>query len=214
MKKLFFNSVFLFLVSLSLFAQNTRIGFTAGTSIANYTVKVDGDDESSDSRAGLTAGILIDIPAGKNFSFQPALNFVQKGTKEKEGSEKVTLNVGALEVPLNFLYNSNGENGNFFIGAGPSLGFNLSGKLKYDDGEDTYEEDLEIGNDPDTDFIKSLDIGANILAGYQFPNGLLLSANYNAGLNNLFPGGSDDGTLKSRYFGIRLGWMLNSKGKK
>lgn len=191
------------------------MGFTAGTSIANYKVKVDGEDESSDSKAGLAAGVLIDIPAGKNFSFQPALNFVQKGTKEKQGNEKVTFNMNTIEVPLNLLYNSNGEAGNFFIGAGPSLGFNISGKLKYDDGTDTFKEDVEIGNDPDNDFIKGLDLGANVLAGYQFPNGLFISANYNLGLNNLFPGGSDDGTLKSRYFGFKLGWMLmKSKNKK
>lgn len=213
MKKLFFNSLFLLLVT-SIFAQNIHVGFTAGTSIANYKVKVDGEDESSDSKAGFTAGVLIDIPAGKNFSFQPALNFVQKGTKEKQGSEKITLSMNAIEVPLNLLYNSNGEAGNFFIGAGPSLGFNISGKLKYDDGEDTFKEDVEIGNDPDNDFIKGLDLGANVLAGYQFPNGLFISANYNLGLNNLFPGGSDDGTLKSRYFGFKLGWMLQSKSKK
>ena len=204
------------LISSGAMTQQARFGFTAGAAFANYTTKIDGDDESGDSKAGITVGVLADVPFGKNFSFQPALNFVQKGSKEEETfmgvTEKVKLNINCLEIPLNLVFNATSNTGTFFIGAGPSFAFNLSGKLKYDDGTDSFSEDIEIGNDPDNDILKSLDIGLNALAGYRFPNGLSFSAGYNAGLNNLLPGGSDDGTLKSHYFSIKLGFML--KGSK
>jgi hypothetical protein len=200
------------------YAQNTRIGFTAGAAFANYKAKVDGESDQAKSKTGITAGILVDIPLSEHFSFQPAVNFVQKGTKDEETfggvTEKIQLTVNSIEVPLNFLYNAPGNTGNFFIGAGPSLAFAISGKWKFEDGTNSLTEDVEFGNDENEDDMKGLDLGANFITGYRFPNGLLLSVNYNMGLSNLVPGGSDDGTLKSSYFGIKLGWLLNGKGKK
>jgi Outer membrane protein beta-barrel domain len=213
MKRLLFSVSICILSATCLNGQTTKFGFTAGTAIANYTSKVDGETETEKSVAGLTVGVLVDVPAGKNFSFQPALNFVQKGTKATEGNETAKLNVNSIEIPLNLLYNSSGSSGSFFIGAGPSFAFALSGKLKYDDGTTSEEEDIDFGNS-DEDFMKGLDIGANIVAGYRLPGGLFFSAGYNAGLNNLFPGGSDDGTLKSHYFSIKLGFLLKGGAKK
>jgi Outer membrane protein beta-barrel domain len=196
-------------------AQKPRIGFTAGTIFSNYTAKLDGETDNANSVTGITAGVLLDLPLSKNFSFQPALDFVQKGTKDEETymgiTEKYKLTNNTIELPLNFLYNSSGHNGNFFIGAGPSFAFSLSGKVKYDDGTDSYSEDIEFGSSDDDD-LKGLDFGANFLTGYRFLNGLQISAHYNAGLSNLSPGDSGDGTLKSHYFGIKLGFVL--KGKK
>lgn len=198
-------------------AQNTRIGFAAGTSIANYNAKVDGDSENGNSKAGITAGILVNVPMGKNFSFQPAVNFVQKGTKDEQtfggSTEKVSLTTNHIELPCNFLFNTTGNTGSFFIGAGPSFAFGLSGKWKYEDDANSLTEDVNFGDDENEDDLKGLDIGANFLAGYSFPNGLMFSVNYNAGLSNLVPGNSGGGSLKSSYFGIKAGWLLNGKGK-
>ena len=214
MKKLFF---FLIII-LSHFigsAQTTRFGFTAGAAFANYHSKINGETDNGNSKTGITAGILADIPAGKHFSFQPAINFVQKGTKDEQTiggiTEKVKLNVNCIEVPLNFLYNAGGSTGNFFIGAGPSLAFALSGKGKYDDGTNSISQDLKFGNSDDDD-MKGLELGANFLTGYSSKSGLLFSVNYNAGLSNLISG-SGDGTVKSHYFGIKLGYFLKGKAK-
>jgi Outer membrane protein beta-barrel domain len=217
MKKLFLIALVAMASHFAGNAQNTRFGFTAGAVFTNYKTKVSGESDKADSKAGITAGILVDIPAGKHFSFQPAVNFVQKGTKNEQTSggttEKYQITVSSIEVPLNLLYNASGNTGNFFIGAGPSLAFALSGKSKFDDGTLSDKEDLKFGNGDDDD-LKGLDLGANFLTGYCFPNGLFLSFHYNIGLSNLFPGGSSDATLKSHYFGIKLGWLLKGNGKK
>lgn len=194
-------------------AQKTRVGFTGGVVFANYHAKVDGESENGDSKSGITAGLLVDVPLRKNFSFQPALNFTQKGTAEKEIylgiTEKTSLRINCIEVPLNFLYNAPGNTGNFFIGAGPSISFHVSGKWKYNDGSESYSTDVKFGNS-DEDAFKSMDLGANFVTGYCFPNGLLLAVNYNQGLSNIFTDENDNSTLKSSYFAIKLGFLLNS----
>src|SRR5215212_4143226 len=113
------------LVTSDLSAQ-TKIGLTGGVTFANVTIKSEGISVSPKMRTGFTAGLFTDCPLSSDFSFQPALNFVQKGfsTKDDAFSDKVSYNY--VEVPLNFVYNSKG----FFIGAGPSMSFGLSGKEK------------------------------------------------------------------------------------
>ena len=67
----------------------------------------------------------------------------------------------------------------------------------------------EFGNNEDD--LKGMDFGANFLTGYRFSNGLQISGHYNAGLSKLMVG-SDSGTMKSSYFGVKIG--LLSKVKK
>ena len=217
MKKVFFISLACIAILVNGNAQNTRIGFTAGTAIANYVAKVGGETDKAKSTVGITAGIVVEIPIAKNFSFEPAINFVQKGTKDEQSSggltEKVKLSINCIELPLNFIFNARGYNGNFFIGAGPSLAFAISGKWKLDDGTTTATQSLKFGNG-DNDDLKRFDLGANFITGYNFNKGLQFSVNYNAGLSNLIPGGSTDGKLKSHYFGIKLGYFLKGSDKK
>lgn len=185
-------------------SQNARIGLTVGGTLANYKMKFDGDDQSGDSKAGFTAGIFVNLPAGKNFIIQPGINWVGKGTKDEEDGHKASLTASSIEIPVNFLYKSNGG---FFIGAGPSASFAVSGKAKFDD----VSADLHFGNSDDDD-LKGFDFGANVVTGYQSPGGFLVAANFNQGLSNLVPGEAGNNSIKSHYFGIRLGYVL--KGKK
>jgi len=60
--------------------------------------------------------------------------------------------------------------------------------------------------------MKGFDFGANIVTGYQSPKGFLIAANFNQGLSNLVPGDAENSSIKSHYFGLRLGYVL--KGKK
>ena len=210
MKKLFY---FLLLFSTYFHgqAQTARFGFTAGASIANYTLKYPGITLSNDPKTGITAGIFVDLPIGNNLSLQPGLNYVQKGSKWEEMAEKFSMNVNFLELPVNLLYNSNGSSGTFFAGAGPSFALNMSGKTKYDDGSGELEEDMKFGSDENNDDMKSMDAGLNFLAGYRFSNGFLLSGGYNLGLTNLSVYNDDEESIKSSYFSIKIGFMLGGK---
>ncbi len=218
MKKLVFLLVCCISSVVTIKAQSTRFGLTGGLLFANYHAKVDGESTSGDSKGGIAAGLLVDVPLSKNLSFQPALNFTQKGTAERDIffgiTETSSLRINCIEIPLNILYNTSGNNGNFFIGAGPSVAFNVSGKWKFKDGGDSYARDVEFGNTDEDDF-KSLDLGANFLTGYAFPNGLMLAVNYNLGLSNLFTDENDNSTFKSSYLALKLGFLFNTmKNKK
>ena len=185
-------------------SQKARIGFTAGSSLANYKFKEGDEDQSGNSKAGFTAGLIVNIPAGKNFMIQPGIHWVGKGSTDEENGDKATLTANSIEIPVNFLYTSNGG---FFIGAGPSASFAVSGKAKFND----VSADLHFGNSTDDD-MKGFDFGANVVTGYQSPGGFLVAANFNQGFSNLVPGDAGNSSIKSHYFGIRLGYVL--KGKK
>jgi hypothetical protein len=192
------------------YAQKTQVGFTGGASLSNYKAEANGQDETSNSKTGFTLGLIANLRAGKNFVIQPGVHWVQKGTKDEQdnggGTEKISLVVNVIEVPVNFLYTSGG----FFIGAGPAVSFSVSGKLTDKFGDNEISTKVKFGNSDD-DNMKRFDLGANVLAGYRFHGGFLIMANFNQGLSNLAPTSSDNGKLKSHYFGLRLGYLLKSR---
>ena len=191
----------------------TQFGFTGGATFSNYKVKMDGNDESANTKPGFTLGTLVNIAVNKNFIIQPGINWVQKGTKDEQTTsgttEKVSLTTNHIEVPVNCIYTSNG----FFIGAGPSISFGVSGKFKSSDGTNKTDEHVKYGN-TDNDDLKAFDLGINALSGYQFKSGFFIAVNYNIGLSNLLPGDVPNSSLKSSYTGIRLGYLLNSNNGK
>lgn len=193
-------------------AQKPVVGFSGGVVFANYKAKLYGESVKGNSKTGINAGLFVDFPLNTHFSFQPALNFVQKGTAEREIylgiRERTSLRINSMEVTVNFLYNVSGNTGNFFIGGGPSLAFHLSGKRKNNEGTQPYFTDLKFGNSKE-DTLRRMDFGANFLTGYSFPNGLMLAVNYNLGLSNLFTDKNENSILKSNYIAIKLGFLLN-----
>ena len=211
MKKLFF--LIASLAAATAYGQLTHFGFTGGTTISNYKSKLDGNDESGKSKVGFTLGILANLPAGKNFIIQPAINWVQKGSKDEQTmlgvTAKASVTINYIEVPVNFLYSNNG----FFIGAGPAASFGVSGKWKISDGSNSTTENVKFGSS-DNDDLKAFDLGINALSGYNFKNGLFIAANYNMGLSKLDPGSTPNSSLKSRCVGIKLGYILGGNNRK
>lgn len=194
-------------------AQRAQFGVTAGGTLASYKITASDVSITSDSKTGFTAGLVVSVPLSKNINFRPELKYVQKGgSLSEEGmSDKITLNY--IEMPLNFVYHTGISKG-FFAGIGPSLGFGLSGKEKWDFGDgDAGEDKINFGSG-DEDHLKPFEIGVNVLAGYQFAGGFFVSANYNAGLNNIAIGDSEyDGKYHNRYFGVNIGYMFKGKQK-
>ena len=121
-----------------------------------------------------------------------------------------------VELPLNFIYNAPAGNGKFFAGLGPVVNYGISGKGKMKmTGESDVSEDINFGNDEDQDDYKPFEFAGNVLAGYEFSNGLFVAASYNAGLSNIAIGGDSDNSLKNRYFGLRIGFKFGgAKGAK
>ncbi len=213
MKKFLFLPIVI--MSLNMQAQNIRLGVSGGGSVSNYKARSDNMDETLDSKAGLTAGVLARIALKKYLILQPEINWVQKGIMDKQyfgGTEvKISLTTNNIEIPVNIMYGS--EKG-FFVGGGPTFSFGVGGNLKGTSGGSEYSEKIHFGNG-DNDIMRSFDFGLNITGGYQFKNGLLVRANYNLGLSDLSnESGPGAEKLNSSYFGIRVGYLLNFPKKK
>lgn len=209
--------------TLSTYAQ-VSFGVKAGFNSASIS-----GGEGAKRLAAWHAGGIADISLAENFSLQPQLLVSVKGAKT-EGYEMPSpvpgvdpisvpgtkISLTYLEVPVNFLYKHEAGAGSIFVGAGPYVGFGLTGKVKADvDGAEDVDikfdgkkaEDLE-GETEEAVHLKRLDAGANFLAGYELKNGLLFSVNYSLGLTKISPDGGDG---KNGYFGISVGYLFGKK---
>ncbi len=207
MKKVTFLLV-AFLGSLALHAQ-TKFGIKAGGNSASWTVKLNGvKDDEYKSRMGFHFGAVIDHAISENFSIQPHVLFVNRGSGIKHDDHTDNAVVNAIDVPINFLYKAPAGAGKFFMGGGPNLGFNLNAKIKSDEEAD---EKLDIGNGEGE--LKRFDFGVNLLAGYELNNGLFFSANFTPGIANLEnPVSGIDLTARSNFFGFSIGYFFGGKG--
>ncbi|MFN2458823.1 MAG: outer membrane beta-barrel protein [Chitinophagaceae bacterium] len=235
MKRTLVTSILL----ISVFAAKAQptFGVHANAIMVSTTNEADGDELNFKNRISWKVGGIANIPISETFSFMPQLNLLSKGGKIEESKvidfmgESVRIDIEGnvkllyLELPLNVVYNRLGETGNFFVGAGPSLSYGLTGEV---DGKSTFsilgESESEPFNykvkfdgdeDPDPDdedaHLKALEVGVNVLAGYQLSNGLFIKANFNQGLSNISP---DEGTKsKSRYFGIGIGYFFGANSR-
>lgn len=215
MKKILTMTAALIMSVIAADAQSPRFGFNSGIAVAKVAIKYEDEKEKANSRIGLNVGMLIDIPVGHNFSVRPGINYIQKGYKQKEKDENYTMEASMLlnylEIPLNMVYKAPVKKGHLFIGAGPSAGFALSGKVKTNSSDGQYEEkeeyNIEIGN-KDKDDLKPFELSLNILGGYEFSSGIQLSINYNRSINNLLPGDAESASVRNSYFGIKVGYMF------
>jgi Outer membrane protein beta-barrel domain len=206
-------TLMILLTAFSLTAQ-TSIGISAGPSFANVTIKSGFISASPKSKTGIAVGIAIDAPMATNFSFQPALNFIQKGYKIKDDAGTETVNFNYIEVPLNFVYSVK-KNEGFFVGAGPSIAYGMSGMDKFKaNGMPDDNEKIKFGSAADE--VKAFEFGVNALAGYRTRGGFMLSGNYNLGLSNINndDGSGDAGTIKNKYFSIKIGYFFGGHAHK
>jgi hypothetical protein len=196
-------------------AQKASFGITAGATFASYKATVDIASITSETKTGFNVGLVMSSPISKNISFRPELKYVQKGGSYTEEGYSDKITVSYIELPMDFVFNTGTSKGMFFGGLGPSFNIGLSGKDKWDYGDgDAGEDDVKFGNGADDSF-KPFEFGVNVLAGYQFAGGFFISANYNAGLNNISNDDDPEFDTKyhNRYFGLNIGIMFKRKTK-
>ena len=166
----------------------------------------------------------------EKFGIRPSLNFLQKKGGIEYKTELLpgktsTINntLNYLELPVQFIYKIPLGNMSAFIGAGPSLGYGVSGKIKvkgwiYEDNEGDEVDDLIEINETVDAFkkeaddgaeLKRFDISAHAVAGVEFNSGLYVNAGYMAGLTNLAK--SSDDKFKTRGIQLTVGFLLPSK---
>jgi hypothetical protein len=221
MKKIFTTTLLVFSCTL-LFSQ-ARFGIKAGLNFADVQSSGDADESgSSDAITSFHIGAFSEIGLSPKLVFQPALLLSQKGAQTdlsvSEGGftykENAKLKIMYIEVPLNFVAKFGTGSGKFLLGGGPYLGYGIGGEMSGSisaDGPGT-EDDFSYPLDSDIEFgdaeeeIKALDLGLNLLTGYELGNGLVFSAGYGLGLSNL--SNVQGSTAKNRVFSLSVGYKF------
>ena len=212
MKKLVLAIVALGL-SVGVFAQGQPMGFgiKAGVNFPKYNFSGDNASIETSTSTNFHVTGYLDAPLSSYLSVQPGVSLQGKGAKYAEGTllgndYEVTQNTMWLEVPVNLVAKlPTGGTGNFFVGAGPYLGFGLSGKNKVSGDDGSVESDFKFGKDED---LKGMDFGLNFIAGYQLNSGLMIHGGYGLGLTDLTPDGGGDAKQTNRVWTVGLGFAL------
>jgi hypothetical protein len=222
MKKLFFlSALFVLCLQFNGFSQKSRVGITGGISLSNQYGTIGTKRVKDDSNVGYTAGLYVNTPLGKShISFQPGVFYTQKGrTQLVSFKEKTYFHLRYADFQFNFLYNTNGKKGNYYIGAGPSVSFQLpsyaqtivkSFGLYGEDWGKLGTRSVNFGDASNSDF-KGIDYGVNFMTGYALPNGLAFGFNYNVGLRNIVPIPVGTDKLNNHYAAFRVSYLVKNK---
>ena len=221
MKTRLISFVLILILSVPLaIAQNTgnaKMSFAVlgGVNFQNLNGKDNnGDKLENDMTLGYHAGVNVQIPLVPMFYFQPGLLFSTKGAKYTNSSIKLSY----VELPLNLVYKALVGNGNFMLGFGPYIGYAIGGKVKPESGSATdieFKNVVETGDPTSVFYLKALDAGGNIFAGYELASGIFLQLDTQIGMlkinpedNRTIPVYSDKSAVKNTGFGLSIGYRF------
>jgi len=207
MLKNFSVVILLIIFNLQSEAQNF-IGPIMGLSIATWSDLEESNGVTTGFKAGINIGAAFEMDIDSNFSIQPELRFTQMGTIEKfdfgAGEEKATLSINYLTIPILAKYRFGMKPSQFFILAGPRLGFGV--------GDVTLEAGGQSGSQSFEDAeVSKFDFGLEVGAGVRFKLGtanMFIDARYYLGLQNL-NSGNLPGNAKNTAIGINVGYLFS-----
>jgi hypothetical protein len=200
------------------FSQTINFGIKAGVNLS--TLPQSGLPYQVDNKnlTGYHAGIIADL-GFQNFSIQPALFFITKGSSypgivanNTGNTAKVTttIKLNYLELPVNLLYKLQATPGvKVYFGGGPYLGYGLSGTWKYPNptgpiGSYSYKS-MSFGTDTLRDY-KNPDYGFNFITGVELKKRFTIDLNYSLGLGNI--GWDQVAKIRNRSMGLSVGYLF------
>lgn len=149
-------------------------------------------------RPGFYAGLYATLPLAPGFVLEPGISYAEKGTV-LQGTVPVpaldflktkltgTARLAYVDVPvLAKVFLTPG----FYLYAGPQASFLVSGRARVEAGAlgfTAYEQDFDIASQ-----LRKVEVAAVGGLGYQFANGLGLSAGYDYGLSTIDAGNRFD----------------------
>jgi len=184
-------------------ARPIKFGVRAGLNVSDWsgeaaqtllaTSKLTNGALAKDTRTGFHVGLYATVPLGKHFAIEPGILYSQKGvtamgTVPVEQGEVTVLQQGSATARMSYIdvpvlvkaYVTKG----LYLYAGPQASYLAKGTVHVTAGGATetngYQQDINV-----KDQFRSLDLGVVGGLGYQFHNGLGLSAGYDYGLSSL-----------------------------
>ncbi|MEO6960522.1 MAG: outer membrane beta-barrel protein [Puia sp.] len=207
---------FLMLIS-GLFAKASysqiRFGGIIGPNFSGAIVKYP-TYEVSGARPGIgfEIGAFADVSlTDKKYSFRPALSYsLERASAVVEG-DRSAIHVSFIKIPLDLTYHASPENP-FFFGVGPYLAFNLGGKYNW---AGTRTTAIAFGSDQG-DYgrtYKKLDLGLDLLAGYQYNRQIVFGAQLDFGLLNMIhttedPDEQHRASIHTLNLGLTVGYLF------
>lgn len=198
MKKIIFPICTLLMVHF-LHAQQLHYSIEGGINFSGAYAVENGKVIKGGPLPGFQFGVSATKIITPKISFQPSLLFVYGGTYRKGIDVNNTkYHVFLFKIPLDVVYQKNDK---FFVGAGPFIGYAISGTRTFRGS--TYK--IIFGNNLNTDDSKRLDAGINVMAGYTLKTDLLLKISFDLGLINpaLQPL-----KVNTRMLGIMVAYLL------
>ena len=181
---------------------------------------------------GFHAGVFSEINLDKNgnWAVQPALLYTNKGRKFSKSydSAKSFLNdtsainaswkINYLELPVNFIYRLPiTQKVRFIVGGGPYIALQLNGKATYEitnaSGERNSFNDKLASGDAVNKYQK-LNWGINALAGFDFNDRLMLTANYSRSMSDFYTAQYTGSFKHELWGGTVVIWLTPSKTAK
>ncbi len=215
--KTYILTVVLTILATGIFAQGQKISFAvqAGINFQNQTgVDLLGDEIDNSLLTGFHAGANVIIPVGTDIYFQPGLVFSQKGASSTLSLVTIDYKMNYIDIPLNLLYRGKLGEGYVMVGFGPYVAFALSGKVIAGSvtSDIEFKNTIELTDPLTTTYMKSLDAGAGVFAGYETGFGIYIQLNTQIGLINISPEdtrvGEDNSSLKNVGFGVSVGYRF------
>ncbi|HTN06397.1 OmpA family protein [Agriterribacter sp.] len=181
---------------------------------------------------GFHAGIFSEINISKNtnWALQPALLYTNKGRKFSKSydSTKSFINdtsainaswkINYLELPVNLIYRIPlTEKVRFILGGGPYVSLQLNSKTTYEilnaSGErEAFNDKMATGDAVNT--YQKLHWGINALAGLDFNDRLLFTANYSRSMSDFYTAGYGGSFKHQLWGGTVVIWLTASKTTK
>lgn len=164
MKKIFLTAIAVMAFAFTN-AQQTRFGVKGGLNISSL---VGGDVEDTKALIGFHVGGFAEIKVIERLAIQPELLFSTQGTKvDGFGGQDEDWKLNYINVPVLAKFYITKQ---FTVEAGPQIGFLVSAKADGDDVKDNF---------------KSIDLGFNFGAGYNFTDNFSAGVRYTVGLSNV-----------------------------
>lgn len=189
MKTTFFTTITILCLIFSINAQDKKsnAGIKLGYNLA--AVSFDGDTETG-QRHGFHGGFYGESFVSNALAFQVELLYSQQGYELKDSSGTFTQKLDYINLPLLLkIYPSN----NFFLEAGPQIGYAISHKEEFDSSLFNTSQEF----DPE-----SFDYGVNFGAGFKTDSGVSFGVRYHLGLGDIY----DEGSPQNRVWQFALGF--------
>lgn len=223
MKIRILSSLFAIVLSVSAHAQ-LSYGVEAGLNVSDYSIVIPGYfSPTAVAVPGIAAGGIIEYGVSDHFYVQPGAFFAINGIKYSYdlpffGDFSFSAHINTIQIPINLIYKLNEPGGNrFYFGAGPFLGVNLGGSARATATNSSFlggtglpsdsTSTLTVGSGP-KDYVKRLDLGIGVNAGYELAKGFIFRAQVKKGLINMASEGSGANAIKSMNYGISVAYLF------